>query len=36
MPTELVWIGGVLVAVGGALAFALIRRTKPLELPHFR
>jgi hypothetical protein len=36
MPTELVWVGGVLVAAGGALVFALIRRTKPLEPPHFR
>jgi hypothetical protein len=35
MPTELVWVGGVLVAVGGALVFALIRRVKPVEPPHF-
>ena len=36
MPTGLVLVGGVLVAVGGALAFALIRRTKIVEPPHFR
>lgn len=36
MPTELVWLGGVLVAVGGAIVFALIRRTKAVEFPHFR
>jgi hypothetical protein len=31
MPTELVWVGGVLVAAGGALVLALIRRQKPVE-----
>ena len=36
MPTELVLVGGVLVAAGGALVFALIRRTKPVEPQHFR
>jgi hypothetical protein len=36
MPTELVLIGGVLVAVAGGLIFLLIRRTKTAEPPHFR
>ena len=36
MPTELVWVGGVLVSIGGVLVFALIRRLKPVEPPHFR
>ena len=31
MPTELVWLGGVLVAFVGVLAFLLIQREKP---PH--
>ena len=35
MPTELVWVGAVLVAAGGAVVFALIRRVKPVEPPHF-
>ena len=36
MPTELVVIGGVLVAVAGGLIFWLINRRKPAEPPHFR
>jgi hypothetical protein len=36
MPTELVWVGGLLVVVVGFLAFFLIRRQKPDEPPHLR
>jgi hypothetical protein len=36
MPTELVWAGGVLVAVAGSLIFVLLRRQKHAEPPHFR
>jgi hypothetical protein len=36
MPTELVWLGGLLVVVVGFLAFFLIRRHKPDEPPHLR
>ncbi len=36
MPTELVWLGGVLVAVVGVLAFLLIQREKPSPPPHIR
>jgi hypothetical protein len=36
MPIELVWLGGVLVAVVGVLAFLLIQREKPPEVPHIR
>ena len=34
MPTELVWLGGILVAVVGVLAFLLIQREKPSQPPH--
>jgi len=36
MPTELVWLGTLLVVVVGVLAFFLIRRHKPIEPPHLR
>lgn len=36
MPTELVFIGGILVAVVGVLMFFLIRRRKSDEPPHLR
>jgi hypothetical protein len=36
MPTELVLIGGVLVVVAGVVIFALIRRQKRPEPPHFK
>jgi hypothetical protein len=36
MPIELVWLGGVLVAVVGVLAFFLIRWEKPAQPPHIR
>ena len=36
MPTELVWIGGVLVVAAGGLVFLVLRRTKAVEPPHFR
>jgi hypothetical protein len=36
MPTELVFIGGILVVVAGALTFLVINRHKPAEPPHFR
>jgi len=36
MPTELVWLGGVLVVAAGVVIFALIRRQKPAEPPHLR
>jgi hypothetical protein len=36
MPTELVSIGGFLVAAAGGLMFVLLRRRKPVEPPHFR
>ena len=36
MPTELVWLGGLLVVVVGVLAFFWIRRRKPDDLPHLR
>jgi hypothetical protein len=36
MPTELVVIGGILVAIGGGFMFWLINRQKPTEPPHFR
>jgi hypothetical protein len=36
MPTELVWLGGLLVVVVGVLAFFLIRRHRPDDLPHLR
>ena len=35
MPTELVGIGGVLVAIAGLLVFFLLRRQKIAEPPHF-
>jgi len=36
MPTELVWIGGILVAAAGGLFFLYLRRLKAPEPPHFR
>jgi len=36
MPTELVWLGTLLVVVVGVLAIFLIRRQKPVEPPHLR
>jgi len=36
MPTELVWIGGILVVAAGGLIFLLLRRHKEAALPHFR
>jgi hypothetical protein len=36
MPTELVWLGGVLVMAVGGLIFVLIHRQKPAEPPHLR
>ena len=36
MPTELVLVGGVLVAAAGALVFALIHRQKPVDPLHIR
>jgi preprotein translocase subunit SecG len=36
MPTDLVWLGGILVVVAGVLIFILIQRQKPTEPPHFR
>jgi hypothetical protein len=36
MPTELVWIGGILVVAAGGLFFVLLRRHKDPEPPHFR
>jgi hypothetical protein len=35
MPTELVGIGGVLVAAAGVIIFAFLRRQKAPEPPHF-
>jgi len=36
MPTELVWIGGILVVAAGGLIFLFLRRHKEAEPPHFR
>jgi hypothetical protein len=36
MPTELVFIGGILVAAAGGLCFLFLRRLKAAEPPHFR
>jgi hypothetical protein len=36
MPTELVFIGGILTVAVGGLIFVLIRRHKPAETLHFR
>ena len=36
MPTELVFLGGVLVVVVGVAMFFLIRRYKSEEPPHLR
>jgi hypothetical protein len=35
MPHGLVWIGVVLVVLGGILIYFLIRRAKEPEPPHF-
>jgi hypothetical protein len=35
MPTELVWFGGVLVAIAGLVVFAAIHRHTPARPPHF-
>jgi hypothetical protein len=37
MPTELVWIGGILVVAAGGLFFLFLRHhQKAVEPPHFR
>ena len=36
MPTELVFLGGILTVAAGCLIFVLIRRQKPTEPLHFR
>jgi hypothetical protein len=36
MPTELVWVGGILVVAAGVLIFVVLQRHKPAEPPHFR
>jgi hypothetical protein len=36
MPTELVLIGGILVAAAGGLFVLVLRRQKVVEPPHFR
>jgi hypothetical protein len=36
MPTELVFIGGAVVVVAGAVVFAFLRRQKPAEPIHLR
>ena len=36
MPTELVFIGGILTVAVGGLIFVLIRHHKPAETLHFR
>ena len=36
MPTELVWIGGILVVAAGGLIFLFLRRRTNAEPPHFR
>jgi hypothetical protein len=36
MPTELVFVGGILVIAAGLLIFALIHRHQPAEPPHLR
>ena len=34
MPTELVWLGGILVVAVGVVVFMFIHRHKPSEPPH--
>ncbi len=34
MPTELVWVGGILVIAVGVLIFVILQRQKPTEPPH--
>jgi hypothetical protein len=36
MPTDLVFLGGILTVAAGCLIFVLIRRQKPTEPLHFR
>jgi hypothetical protein len=36
MPTELVFLGGILAVAAGLLIFVLIHRQHPAEPPHFR
>jgi hypothetical protein len=36
MPTELVVIGGIFVAVAGGLCFLVLHRLKASEPPHIR
>jgi preprotein translocase subunit SecG len=36
MPTELVFVGAILVAAAGVLIFVLIQRQQPAEPPHIR
>ena len=36
MPTELVFVGGILVVAAGGLIFWFINHQKPVEPPHFR
>jgi hypothetical protein len=36
MPTELIWIGGILVVAAGGLFFVFLRRQKAVEPSHFR
>jgi hypothetical protein len=36
MPTELVFLGGVLVVAAGAVTFFFITHHKSVEPPHFR
>jgi hypothetical protein len=35
MPLDLVWLGGVLVALGGVAIFLVIRRRRSAEPQHF-
>jgi hypothetical protein len=36
MPTQLVWIGGILVFAAGGLFFLYLRRAKAIAPPHIR
>jgi len=36
MPVELVWIGGVVVVLGGVLIAVMLTRRKSADLPHLR